>query len=273
MNIIVLFTGFEKGDLTLDAVYALSSAGKVILHTGRCACAEYLTEQGIAFDTLDELYETSEDFDEHTEQAMKRLTAAAKEAGEKNVVFCAFDSNDETARAVIAKYPSCRVIGGSPLKELESRMKGSCLTVSAVSLQDACVSPLNGILVREIDSAVLAGEVKLVLTAVYGDEADAYLRLPGGKVKKIALYELDMQKQYDHRCACLVNAGEGANADFETVLRAQKTAFMGGEAPEEDAVVRAAADLAKDIIAGECCGAFTVQDIMNEAKQLIEDEA
>ncbi len=273
MNITVLFTGFDKGELTLDAVSALENAGRIILHTNRCGCAEYLTEKGMPFETLDELYEICEDFDEHNEKALKRISAAAKEAGDKGTVFCAFDTNDETARAVISAHPSCRVIGGSPLAGLESRVKGSCLSVSAVSLSEACVSPINGILVREIDSAVLAGEVKLTLTAVYGDEAEAFIRLPGGKVKKIALYELDMQKEYDHRCACLVNACEGGNADFETVLRAQRNAFPGGEAPDEDAVVRACADTVKQIVAGECCGAFTVQDIMNEAKELIEDEA
>ena len=271
MNITVLFTGFEKGDLTLEAVSALKSAGKIILHTGRCGCAEYLKEQGIAFETLDELYETSEDFDEHTEKALKRLAAAAKESGEQGTVFCAFDTNDETARAVITKHSSCRVIGGSPLTALESRMKGSCLTVSAVTLSEACVSPLNGILVREIDSAVLAGEVKRALTELYGDEAETFVRIPDGKIKKIALYELDMLKSYDHRCACLVNACEGT--DFETVLRVQRSAFMGGEAPDEDKVVRACADLTRDIVAGECCGTFTVNDIMTEARQLIEDEA
>ena len=54
-QIIVIGCGFRREQLTLEAVDALQSADKVLLHTGQCGLAEYLQEKGMPYETLDAL--------------------------------------------------------------------------------------------------------------------------------------------------------------------------------------------------------------------------
>ena len=78
-TITIIGTGWERGQLTLGAAEAFKSAGKVILHTERCGCAEWLRAQGVGYESLDALYDESEDFDAHVEAAAaKRLSCLLK---------------------------------------------------------------------------------------------------------------------------------------------------------------------------------------------------
>ena len=57
--------GPDSGEmLTLGVYDALKSADRLLLRTGRHGVAERLTREGVAFETLDALYERTEDFDE-----------------------------------------------------------------------------------------------------------------------------------------------------------------------------------------------------------------
>ena len=51
------------GLMTLGAAEALRRAKAIVLRTDRHGAADFLKEQGIPFDTLDALYDSSEDFD------------------------------------------------------------------------------------------------------------------------------------------------------------------------------------------------------------------
>ena len=62
-RITVVGVGLEVGQLTFAAAEALKSGARVILHTGRIGCAQWLADKGVSYETLDELYECIEDFD------------------------------------------------------------------------------------------------------------------------------------------------------------------------------------------------------------------
>ena len=78
-QIVVIGCGFRRGQMTLEAAEAVASVDKVLLHTGRCGLREYLEEKGVAFETLDALYESAEDFDEHAHLAAQAVLKAARE--------------------------------------------------------------------------------------------------------------------------------------------------------------------------------------------------
>ena len=61
------------GMLTLGVYDALKSADRLLLRTGRHGVAERLTREGVAFETLDALYERTEDFDELCELAARAI--------------------------------------------------------------------------------------------------------------------------------------------------------------------------------------------------------
>ena len=52
-----------EGGITLGALTKLKTAQKVYLRTGECAAAEFIAEMGIAFSTMDDLFEEADDFD------------------------------------------------------------------------------------------------------------------------------------------------------------------------------------------------------------------
>ena len=68
-KIVVVGVGYEPNQLTLEAVSLLKSGARILLHTSRCGCAEWLRGEGIAFESLDALYESCEDFDDHARAA------------------------------------------------------------------------------------------------------------------------------------------------------------------------------------------------------------
>ena len=62
-EITVVSLGVSADGLTLGALEAMKQAKRVILRTAQTPAAAYLDGQGIAYSSLDPLYETAEDFD------------------------------------------------------------------------------------------------------------------------------------------------------------------------------------------------------------------
>ena len=93
-KITVVGLGFTKGQLTLEAAELLKSGAKVILHTERCGAAEYMSENGVEYVSLDNLYEEYEDFDEHAEAAADAVNEAAVDA---DVIYGVMDIRDKSA--------------------------------------------------------------------------------------------------------------------------------------------------------------------------------
>ena len=67
-SIAIIGTGWTRGQLTLEAAEILASGAKVLLHTERCGCADWLREKGIPFESLDALYEDWEALSEAVTQ-------------------------------------------------------------------------------------------------------------------------------------------------------------------------------------------------------------
>ena len=76
--------GPDSGEmLTLGVYDALKSADRLLLRTGRHGVAERLTREGVAFETLDALYERTEDFDELCELAARAIIDRARQAASR----------------------------------------------------------------------------------------------------------------------------------------------------------------------------------------------
>ena len=194
-----------RAQLTLGALEALRSARCLVLRTGEVDAARYLAGQGIAFETLDGLHESSEDFDEFVEAAAEYLKKAA---ARKNIVYAVLDAlSDETVAVLLQKWPDkVKISGGSGLALPLLQAAGAQLPVRvapATGLAVPCTQ--DGLLVVEISTRMLAGECKLRLAPWYGDEAEALFFPPSEKEARafvrIPLCELDRQKRYDHTAA------------------------------------------------------------------------
>ena len=58
-----------RAHITLGALETLEKAKKLILRTGEVDAAKYLREKGLKFETLDDLHEECEDFEEFSAAA------------------------------------------------------------------------------------------------------------------------------------------------------------------------------------------------------------
>ena len=105
--------------LTLGAYEAMTGADALVLRTARHGVADMLRARGVAFETLDALYEQSEDFDELCALAAKALIARASET-EALCYAVSEPANDATVRALSQALPegiALRVQGGVTLAE------------------------------------------------------------------------------------------------------------------------------------------------------------
>ena len=256
----IVVTGFMAEDITAGGLSAMESANAVMFHTEKCEAAGIARERGIAFVSLDDLYEITADFDEHIRLGLERLASF-------DGVFCVMDTSDELAKALLRERPETPVIGGV-YDGLLLRAQGGCRMISAMDCAEAPISSSQAMLVTELDNRILAGEVKVKLCEAYGDEAEIFFRKEDGRIIPLKAEKLDRLAAYDHRCACLINP-QGENCtDFEML----KKRACGCEPPEdetEDSAAKKMAQAAVFIARGEAAFEFTAADIFAMAAEEI----
>ncbi len=221
--ITVVGLGVEQGDLSVRAREAILQAEKVLVRTALTASCRTLNEMGVAYESLDFVYENSRNF-----ETLKKKLAAEVVRRERgvNLCYCVDGSVYEDGSAqILLKRKGVRVIDGvskSSYCASRANLGGGVLGVSAYEIAERELSlPL---VVYDIDSRALCGDVKLLLAERFGDEAAAYF-LHAGVGKKISLFEADRQEGYDYSTTLAVYAQPLLNKkrfsfeDFIAILR------------------------------------------------------
>ncbi len=212
MNAVITVVSLGTGDpelMNLKTVAALRKAGSVFLRTARHPAAPWLTEQGIIYTSLDDLYIEADDFDSLYRGMAETLW---KSAADRPIVYAVPDPlTDLSVDQLFLLRPegaSLSLIPGvstsdTVLSAVRFAVLGSGLRISAASsLRDnsAAYDPDLSLLVTEADSAILAGEIKIVLSSLLEDETEI-LYLPDlnhPDPRKIPLFEMDRQPVYSH---------------------------------------------------------------------------
>lgn len=196
--------------LTMQSVEALKSARCLVLRTARHRVAAWLQEECVAFTDFDALYDQYEDFDEmHAAMAAKLWQMA----GEHAVTFAVIDAQtDGAVRALRSTVPEDGKVTILPgvtmadacLSHLPDGFEntGSVRIMPAVDAVNASPDPAVSLLITEVWDRVLAGDLKLMLTDLYGDELPVVLFPSSTKVNRkpvvLPLMEIDRQRTYDH---------------------------------------------------------------------------
>lgn len=201
--------------LTQGVVDALNHATTRVLRTARHPVAAWLAERGLPFETLDSLYEQSEDFDALTAAAAKRLLALAKT---DDVVYAVPDPlTDATVAALRGALPHsiklCTLAGVSHADRCLALLDASPTGVRLYAAEDfktARVSPSEALLLTELHSQSCAGECKLKLMRMLPTDAPIVFftgTQEGALISEtVPLYALDRQPTYDHLTACFTPA-------------------------------------------------------------------
>ncbi len=205
----------DENELTLGTLRALRDAERVLLRTGRHGVASYLQSEGIAFDTLDELYETCEDFDTLSESVAQAVRQAAEG---KETVYAVSDATGDATVAAILRLgcENVTVLGGASAQSRAMAAllgagappaEGTLRVCPASTFLTARVTPSDALLLTELHSRECAGDCKLRLSSLLPDELEVWLLSgPNATVTRLPLYELDRQKHYDHLTMCYVPA-------------------------------------------------------------------
>ncbi len=211
--ITIIGLGVEEGDLTLRALGALKAAQSVFVRT-KAPCSKSLDAAGIAYETLDALYEKSRNYDTLAKNIAKHIFTAAKTG---DVCYCVDGgaSEDAAARILLCKKNVVAIEGLSKGAYFAARAGffGKYTALSAFEMGEGGLSlPL---VVYDV-TADNVGDIKLYLAEKYGDEAPC-IYLAEGRKEALPLFEID-RREWNAGCAlavCETPLLEKKRFDFE----------------------------------------------------------
>lgn len=199
--------------LTLAQQQKLTNGLPLFLQTEKHPSAKVLLDLHLAYIAMDDLFDSSEDFDALNAAVAKRLCNAG------DCVYLATGSIQNSQLPAIRLEAQARKIRVDVLPHLSTGAvafpeREPAFAISAHDLPEQ-IDPEQSYVVEEIDSRMIAGEVKLFLSEFFPDESPATLALIGTDgvygSYDIKLCELDRQNHYDATTILYV-----CRTDYET---------------------------------------------------------
>ncbi len=205
MKITLIGLGTRAGDLTKRAETALSNSKCIIARTSQTQSFKSL--EGYNVRTLDGLFASSRSFDTLNKKLASEVIKSAREC---DVCYCVDGAvcEDEACSIIMKKHRDTQVIEGVSKGAHTASLagiKGCFASVSAYGADE--LKSCRSAVVYDIDCAYIAGAVKAVLSNLFGEETlCTFVR--GDECRKIKIYEIDRQKEYDYSCAVAVEENE-----------------------------------------------------------------
>ncbi len=206
-------------------VAALRSTGMLFLRTGLHPIVSWLNSLEIPFRTMDDLYESSDDFELLSEATASRLWEYA--AAHENTVYAVSDTmTDHTVDAVYSALPlNCRIeiIPGFSFADFYLPRCRQYFSTADVRICPASSFPGSGydpsrpVLITELNDAITAGDVKNYLSEFIRDEEKVIFLNGNNAAVQISLYELDRQPVYDHLSAVAAGSFSYAHRNRKTL--------------------------------------------------------
>lgn len=221
MKPVITVVSLGPGDprlLTLQTAEALRQSRCLILRTARHRTADWLRNEGILFSDFDALYDEYDDFDALHAEMAKRLWATARH---KNVTFAVMDAQTDGAvwalRAACPPDGKVTVLPGVTMADScmallpeEFEQTGKVRILPAMDAIEAIHDPDTPLIITEIFDRVLASELKLHLSDIYGDEARVAFFPSSAKINRkpiiMPMMETDRQRTYDHTVCLYIPA-------------------------------------------------------------------
>lgn len=212
----------DERQLTLEAADALLHAPRLVLRTAHHGVAAYLKAQGASFESLDALYERADDFETLAEEAADYLEGMLAQGPITYGVPGQGLMEDDTVGCLVRRGVVARILPGLSALDCGTALAANtladlapgCLRILPASrIGDTMVDAHQPLAVTSLDDPIQAGQVKLTLSPVFGDEAPCVL-VAGGKVLPIKLYELDRGHALDEN-SLLIITGRSAEAPMD----------------------------------------------------------
>ena len=213
--ITVIGLGAEKGDLTKRGEETLLQAVKagrpVLVRTANTRSYQTVADMHIPHECLDDIYESSRNF---ATLAKNLAKAVAEKSNDAVYLVDGAATEDNSVKALIKRTRGkIEIVDGVSKTTALVRAAGfvgcSYTAVSAYELAEKTREGSVGLplVVYDLDDRGLASDTKLLLGNLFGEETQVSF-ISGGKAKKLALYELDRQKEYDYTSAVAIERQE-----------------------------------------------------------------
>lgn len=147
----------------------------------------------VSFETLDHVYDKSRNFD----TLAKNLAAEVRKRAEGcNLCYCVEGGVTEDRAAAILLSKGAEMIEGVSKAASAAAKAGLSGAYQAISAYEIAEHKLSlPLVIYDISDKYIAGDVKLLLSEKFGDEAECFF-LDGGRGNKIKLFEADRQSAY-----------------------------------------------------------------------------
>ena len=154
--------------LTRAAWNAVASADRLYLQTAAHPGAKPVLDAGLSFESMDDLYETAEDFDALNERIAMRLVSGG------DCVYAVMGDGCFAQLPVIEKAAKnhgfrVKVLPGVSYAKAAFPETQDALLCTARTLPKR-LDPSVALLIQELDSPIIAGEVKLALSEVWPED-------------------------------------------------------------------------------------------------------
>lgn len=245
IKILGLGPGAEEA-LTIGTINELKNCKNVFLRTEKHPTVSYLKEQNIKFDTYDNVYDTMESFDEVYLNIANDLIKKHEEFGD--IVYAV------PGHPLVAEKSVFNLIDGCKKNNIEYKVIPAVSFIDAM-MEGLMIDPIEGLkvidafdinnqvldkrigtIITQVYNPLIASEVKLKLLEQYNDETEIfYVRAAGIKgqesIRKIPLYELDMQEDIDYLTSVYIPKDLNNKKDFNDLLQVIETLRGEGGCP------------------------------------------
>ena len=222
-----------KEALTIGTVCELESNKNVFLRTEKHPTVDYLKDKNINFSTYDNVYESIGNFDEVYLNIANDLIQKHKALGD--LIYAV------PGHPLVAEKSVFNLIELCQKNNIEYKIMPAVSFIDAI-IESLKIDPIEGLkvidsfdissqvldkrigtIVTQVYNQLIASEVKLKLLEQYNDETEIYyVRAAGIKdqesIRKIPLFELDMQEDIDYLTSIYIPKDLKNKKDFNNLL-------------------------------------------------------
>jgi tetrapyrrole methylase family protein/MazG family protein len=224
--------------LTIGAVKALEKSKNLYFRTEKHPTVDYLKESLSGFKTCDNYYEKSSSFDEVYSNIATDMIEEYKKKGE--LVYAVPGHPLVAEKSVLNLITLCDennikyeiLPAVSFIDAMMDRLKIDPIEglkiIDAFDIKDQILDKRIGTIITQVYNPLIASEVKLQLLEYYNDETEIYYVRAAGiegqeSIRKIPLYELDMQEDIDYLTSVYIPKDMNNKKDFYDLIQVIET--------------------------------------------------
>ncbi|WP_238900298.1 nucleoside triphosphate pyrophosphohydrolase [Clostridium sp. YIM B02500] len=223
----------SKDALTIGTINELEASKHIFLRTEKHPTVDYLKEKNIVFDTYDNIYDSIDNFDEVYLNIAKDIINKHKNM--TDLIYAVPGHPLVAEKSVFNLIELCKENGieykvipavsfiDAMIESLKIDPIEGLKVIDSFDISNQILDKRIGTIVTQVYNQLIASEVKLRLLECYNDETEIYYVRAAGiegqeSIRKIPLFELDMQEDIDYLTSIYIPKDLKNKKDFNDFL-------------------------------------------------------